>query len=67
MASPSTGPVHKLRTYFQDVIAELGKCSWPTMPELVQSTLVVVFSFLILGAAVFLYDMILRFVIQNIL
>ncbi len=62
----STGPLTRLNTFTKDVKAELLKCTWPTWPELIQSTLVVVVSFLILGVFVSLADALLRWLVQVI-
>jgi preprotein translocase subunit SecE len=60
--------VGNLRTFFQEVKAELLKCSWPTRKELFGQSVVVVISVLILGGFIFVCDLInmgfLRFVIR---
>jgi preprotein translocase subunit SecE len=51
-------PVTKIRTLYQDTVSELKKCTWPTRAELIESTIVVIVSVLILGAFVFVTDMV---------
>ena len=63
----STNPFTKLATFLRDVQAELLKCNWPSWAELRQSTLVVVVSFLIVGAFVSFSDAILRYLVRVLL
>ncbi len=48
--------ITKIRTFISEVIAEMRKVSWPTRRELVDSTLIVVFASLMLGAFVSAID-----------
>jgi preprotein translocase subunit SecE len=41
-------PIEKIRTGWHSVVGELKKCTWPTVPELRESTVVVVVTVLIL-------------------
>ena len=63
----TSGPITKLRTFFGEVQAELLKCNWPTWAELRQSTVVVIVSFLLLGAFVAVSDAALAWVVRAIL
>jgi len=63
----TSNPFAKLSGFLHDVQAELLKCNWPSWAELRQSTLVVVVSFLIMGAFVSLADAVLRWVIRVVL
>ncbi len=63
----SKNPITRLSTFLRDVKAELIKCNWPTWAELRQSTMVVVVSFLLLGAFVSAADFLLRELIKVIL
>jgi len=60
-------PFAKLSAFLREVQAELLKCNWPTWAELRQSTLVVVVSFLILGAFVSVSDALLRWLVRVLL
>jgi preprotein translocase subunit SecE len=48
-----------LRTFMSEVKGEMQKCAWPTRPELVESTMVVIVSVLIFAAFVGLSDQVL--------
>ena len=58
--SKITDSIGGLRGFFGEVGAELKKCAWPTRPELVDSTVVVIISVGILGGFVALSDLVLR-------
>ena len=51
-----TNPIIKVRSFFSEVIGELKKSSWPARQDLVDSTIVVVVTVLILGMFVALAD-----------
>ena len=53
-----------IKGFLNEVVLELKKCSWPTWPELKQSTVVVIVSMLILGAFVGVSDFVVSFVIK---
>jgi preprotein translocase subunit SecE len=54
-----TNPFVKIRTFSSEVVVELKKSSWPTRPELVGSTVVVIVTMLVLGVFVALADVVL--------
>ncbi len=60
-------PLSRIANFLGDVQAELLKCNWPTWAELRQSTVVVVVSFLIMGAFVSVSDAILRWLVTVLL
>jgi len=62
-----SNPLTRLSSFLQDVQAELYKCNWPTWAELRQSTVVVVVSFLILGAFIWVSDEVLRWLVRVLL
>ncbi len=47
------------RGFVSEVKAELKKCAWPTRPELLESTIVVMVAVVIVTAAVGVSDMVL--------
>ena len=49
-------PLLKIREFMTEVVVELKKSSWPTRKELVDSTVVVIITLLVLGAFVALAD-----------
>jgi len=60
-------PFSRLGSFIKDVQAELLKCTWPSWAELRQSTLVVIISFLLLGAFVAVSDVLLRWLVRVVL
>ena len=53
-----TNPIIRMRDFFSEVVGELKKSSWPTRQDLVDSTVVVVATVLILGVFVAFADFI---------
>jgi preprotein translocase subunit SecE len=49
------------------VEAEMNKVSWPSKPELIRSSMVVIFVVFTLALILFTYDFIWRFVFRNVL
>jgi len=49
-------PFKKVRTFYKETIAELGKATWPTFSELKESTIVVVIGVIILGCFISVSD-----------
>ena len=56
--------VASTKNFFGEVQVELKKCSWPTRPELYESTMVVIVSVLIVTAAVSFSDLVLMQVLR---
>ena len=56
-----------VKTFVGDVQAELKKCSWPTRSELMDSTVVVIVSVLIVGVFVGVSDVLLWGVLRMII
>lgn len=56
-----------IRTFFDEVRAELKKCAWPSWGELKESTLVVVFSVVLLSIFVGFSDLLLNGVLKLVL
>ena len=55
------------RNFLTEVQVELKKCTWPTRPELLESTVVVVVAVLILAAVVGLSDLVLNMVLRVVI
>ena len=53
-----TNPFLRARDFLNEVMAELKKSSWPTRKELVDSTIVVIITVLVLGMFVALADVV---------
>ncbi len=56
-----------VQTFLGEVQVELKKCTWPTRPELLESTVVVVVAILILGAAVGFSDLVLNMILRLVI
>ncbi|HDP33812.1 MAG TPA: preprotein translocase subunit SecE [Candidatus Hydrogenedentes bacterium] len=64
---PRAGIVTRIQEFFDDIISELKKVTWPSREDLVASTKVTLFLLLIMAAIVFVYDRVFGFVIMMIL
>lgn len=53
-----TNPVNRIREFLAEVVVELKKSSWPTRRELVDSTLVVIITVVVLGLFVAFADVV---------
>jgi preprotein translocase subunit SecE len=51
-------PVLKTREFLNEVVVELKKSAWPTRQELIDSTLVVIITVLVLGLFVAFADLV---------
>jgi len=49
-------PIRLIRTFYLQTAGELGKCTWPTRQELVESTLVVIITVIIISLFVTTID-----------
>ena len=54
----------KIRGFLRDTMAELGRCTWPSRPELLESTVLVVVVIAILACFVAGVDEITRYIIR---
>ncbi len=59
--------IMSMAAFFSDVGAELRKSSWPTRPELLDSTLVVILSVIALAVFVGISDLVLMKFLELIL
>jgi preprotein translocase subunit SecE len=57
----------KLADYFVGVRTEMSKVSWPTRPEVIESTWIVLGLTLVFGVAVFAVDRLLSLGLQQLL
>lgn len=55
------------RNFLAEVQAELKKCSWPTRPELLESTVVVIVAVTILAVVVGLSDVVLNMILRLVI
>jgi preprotein translocase subunit SecE len=56
----------KIIKFFEDVIKEMKKVTWPTKAELVESTKIVIVVCLILAGFTYVIDMLINQVIKGI-
>ncbi len=56
----------KIINFFQDVIKEMKKVTWPTKPELFESTKVVIIVCLILATFTYVIDILITQVFKGI-
>ncbi len=56
--------INKLAAFFTEVLVELKKSSWPARPELIESTMVVIISVVVLGLFIGVSDFILMGVLR---
>jgi len=52
--------IESTRVFFDEVVAEMKKTTWPTRQELISSTMVVIYSLVLLSAYILVCDDILR-------
>jgi preprotein translocase subunit SecE len=60
------GVMSRLRRFLNGTVSELNKCTWPSKPELFESTVLVIVSIAGLATFVFAIDWIAVFVIKLI-
>ncbi|MGD8305390.1 MAG: preprotein translocase subunit SecE [Ignavibacteria bacterium] len=56
----------KIIKFFEDVVKEMKKVTWPTKPELMESTKVVIIVCLVLAGFTYVIDMIINQVFKGI-
>jgi len=56
----------KIIAFFDDVVKEMKKVTWPTMDELKESTTVVIVSCLMLAAFTYVIDMLITQIFKGI-
>ncbi len=56
----------KIIAFFEDVVKEMKKVTWPTMDELKESTTVVIVSCLMLAGFTYVIDMIITQIFKGI-
>jgi len=56
----------KIITFFQDVVKEMKKVTWPTKVELIESTKIVIVVCLVLAVFTYGIDMLISFAFKGI-
>ena len=59
--------VEKIKTYWNETVAELRKVTWPSKPEVIGSTIVTVVVSLLTGFFMFGVDMLLAQAVSTLL
>ena len=55
-----------IRKFFADTVSEMGRCTWPSRSELLESTVLVVVAIIMLGVFVAIVDFVARYFISLI-
>lgn len=58
--------IESIRNYFQEVLKELQKVSWPSREQLMDSTVVVVVAVLLISVIVFFADTAISWVLKMV-
>jgi preprotein translocase subunit SecE len=61
------GQIRRLSTYWQEMLEELKKCSWPTWTELKGSTVVIIITIFIIGGLTYVTDVLFTILFQKII
>jgi len=61
------GILARIQEFFDDIINELKKVTWPTREDLMASTKVTLYLLLIMAAIIFVYDRVFGLIIMTIL
>jgi preprotein translocase subunit SecE len=56
----------KIKNFFEDVVKEMKKVTWPTKAELIESTKIVIVVCIILAGFAYAIDMLISQVMQGI-
>jgi preprotein translocase subunit SecE len=65
-SAPAAGRLAGVRTFLQDVAAEMRKVTWPTRDEVRKATLAIIAFVGVLGLAIGLLDSVLQFVLVKL-
>lgn len=66
-AEAGPGFIQRIQTFFEDIINELKKVTWPTREDLMASTKVTLYLLLIMGIVTFVFDRVSAFAVMLIL
>lgn len=66
-AESRPGILARIQEFFDDVVTELKKVTWPSREDLVASTKVTLYLLFIMAAIIFVYDRVFGFLIMTIL
>lgn len=52
VSAGKVGLLARVRRFISETVAELGRCTWPTRPQLIESTILVVIAVVVLAVFV---------------
>ncbi len=61
------GFVRSVVTFYNDVVAEMRKVTWPDLPQVRQATIAIIIFVLVVGLAIFLLDVALQGVLVRLI
>jgi preprotein translocase subunit SecE len=61
------GFLRSVVTFYNDVVAELRKVTWPDLPQVRQATIAIIIFVLLVGLAIFLLDVALQGVLVRLI
>ena len=61
------GPVRAVVTFYNDVVAEMRKVTWPARGEVQRATIAIIVFVLLVGLAIFLLDVALQGVLVRLI
>ncbi len=61
------GVVRSVVTFYNDVVAEMRKVTWPDLPQVRQATIAIIIFVLLVGLAIFLLDVALQGVLVRLI
>ena len=62
-----SGVVRAVVTFYNDVVAEMRKVTWPDRPEVQRATVAIIIFVLLVGLAIFLLDVALQGVLVRLI
>lgn len=60
------GPIASLRNFYQEVLTEMTKVTWPSKEELKSSTSIVLMMLFLFAAVIKVYDVVFQFIILGL-
>jgi preprotein translocase subunit SecE len=63
----STGFFRGVVTFYNDVVAEMRKVTWPETPQVRQATIAIIIFVLLIGLVIFLLDLVLQGVLVRLI
>jgi len=62
-----SGFLRALVTFYNDVVAEMRKVTWPDLPQVRQATIAIMIFVLLIGLVIFLLDLVLSGVLVRLI